>query len=120
MLSIFSDSIREANQLLERLVRLVPFPEYWPKEIWFETSYPHMDETRRIISHNWTLVLKHQQEASDIILQRFERTTREVQGLMDGVSQHVQLHLPNLLTNAWETAVQCTVRHRGAKEQTAQ
>lgn len=83
-LGIFSDSVRAALPYLETLAEEAQHPR--PVDMWFESTYPHTEDTRRILAHNWASVLRHQQEASDLVLKRLERTTNEVQGLMDGVS----------------------------------
>lgn len=95
-LGIFSDSVRATYGYLETLSQTAQKPwvsdiwlesSPWRSDIWLESSYPHTNETRRILAHNWNSVLRHQEEASNIVLKRLERTTNEVQGLMDGVRE---------------------------------
>lgn len=85
MLSIFSDSVQAAHSYLEIWVKIVQDPG--PMGI----GPPPDDETRRVLAYNWDIVLQHQKEASDVILKRLARTTNEVQGLMNGVRQPVQI-----------------------------
>jgi hypothetical protein len=49
-----------------------------------------LEQVQPIIDYNCDIMVRHHREASAAVLGRLERTTNEVQGLMDGVSA---LHL---------------------------
>ena len=54
---------------------------------WFKGSYPHTQDTKKILEHNWSIVKKRQQDASSRILAMLERTSNEVKSLQNGVSE---------------------------------
>lgn len=114
MLSIFSDSVQAAHSYLETWVKTIQGPRS------MHTVSPPDDETRKVLAYNWDIVLQHEKEASDVILKRLARTTNEVQGLMNGVRQPIQIIQT---TRAYEsnkkTAIQRAVGDRSSEEQAA-
>lgn len=113
MLNIFSDAVRPAYSRLEALARKENGSTQLTDRL---AEYPHRDETNRVLAYNWDTVLKHQEEASNVVLERLARTTKEVQGLMDGVRQCVEKKLPQKLMDQL-SALQRTVRDGSSEEQ---
>jgi hypothetical protein len=83
ILGIFATSVKSAPAYLEELIPWVRNP--FVEDVWFEKTYPHTASSKAILKFNWDIVKTRQKEAADKILKRLERTTNEVQGLMDGV-----------------------------------
>lgn len=57
-------------------------------DVWGEKEhYNYISvQSRRIISTNWDIVGKKQQESADRLIVKLKRTKDEVQSLLDGVS----------------------------------
>lgn len=92
ILSIFSDSVRETQTSLEKLVRVAQSP---PRGVTlFPTSFPHMSDTRKVLKYNWDIVQTRQREAAEQILARLARTTDGVKSLRDGASVPLQSRVP--------------------------
>ncbi|KAL7913955.1 hypothetical protein GGI35DRAFT_230881 [Trichoderma velutinum] len=54
-------------------------------DYWWQDSYRHNEDTRKILEYNWETVRKRQQQAADNLTTRIKQTKDEVRGLIDGL-----------------------------------
>lgn len=87
ILRVFTDTVEEFKDDLQELQHRCGDPSGTLWTDGFQHTYGHMDDVRKVLDHNWKVVLRRQNTASEGILKRLEKSKQEVLALRDGVSR---------------------------------